>query len=76
MNRIGNLVAKGELADHEQVVLFSTVFSHALTILTQNALNLSLPFLGLFKAAYQVNSLKNDTGKFYLSYRIEVISLI
>ena len=31
MNRIGNLVAKGVIADHEQVGLFSTVFSYAST---------------------------------------------
>ena len=31
MNRIGNSVAKGEMADNEQVVLFPTVFSYAST---------------------------------------------
>ena len=76
MNRIGNILAKGEIADHEQVVLFSTVFSYASTILTQNAFNLSISFIELFKAAYQVNSLKNNMGYFYSSYRIELISLI
>ena len=31
MNRIGKIVARGEIADHEQVGLFSTAFSYAST---------------------------------------------
>ena len=74
MNIIGKIVTKGEFADHEQVVLFSTAY--ASTVLTQNAFNISMSFLEWFKAASQVNSLKNDMGNFYKLCRIELISLI
>ena len=55
-------MANGEIADHKQVVLYSTAFSYVSTILTQITFNLSMSFLQLFKAAYRVNRLKNIKG--------------